>query len=263
MRSSLLYFLPLALLLGACPGQTKEDDPAPAKACLLTKETKMLTYNGTDYPAYSSRITYDSRYQPTSVTQDSAGVEKDVATLSYNSNKQLAQVTNTKTQLTYEYNNQNQLVKQTRFIKNPETGAFEKQDFYTFSYSASNNLAVAQYFYTGMGTESLYYTYKYTYTNGDPIKIEHLDAQQNRLLLANITYDDKPSPYLVQLLGFFEPVQAPARHNLVQYTATDRNNGITSYTASYIYNEDGFPVTAVKQYLSGYKELTAYTYNCP
>ncbi|GAB3813093.1 hypothetical protein [Pontibacter rugosus] len=260
MRKQLLYLLPMALLLWGCPGES-DDAPKPEEECLLQSESVTSVGGGADYPIWTSRYTYNSQKQLTAVARDSSGVPVSQSTLSYDSNNRLVQVKTANAELVYEYNSKNQLVKQTR---NRQSGTAQNQDYYAFTYNSNNELAEARYYYVVSGSPSFYYIWKYTYTKGNPTRVEQLNTRDERIALLELSYDEKPSAKPALADTFFEPTSAPAANNPIAGTLNAPGFGTQKYTIAYTYNQKGLPLTATQTYVNGsINQVTTYTYTCP
>lgn len=261
MKTRLLYLLPLAVLLWGCPSSDSET-PEPEETCYLQTYTKFQPLAGNEKVAFSTKYTYNTQGQLTTVALDSADVTLQTDQVSYNGQNRISEVTSPKNKLVYTYNAQNQLIKQSRYNANG-SGAYQEIQYYTFAHDSKGQLSEAKYYYAGTGQGNWYYTWKYTYNeSGNPTRIEMLDTRGDRLSLTELSYDAHPSPQSIVPLSFFQPLEAPAANNPVTVTTTNQHQGAMSYTISYTYNPEGLPVSAVKTYGSGEQEQMAYTYTC-
>lgn len=261
MRKQPFYLLPLALLLWGCPGQSNEE-PEPEKVCLLQEQSKTNVYEGDPPQTFSNRFTYNTDKRLVAVALDSAGIEINNATLTYDSRGNLTQVVDNRTRLVNAYGTQNRLQKQTRFDKGG-AGAFQERDYYTFSYATSGDLAEARYFYSASGTASQFYIFRYTYTNGNPTQLTQLDTREQVLARSVHTYDTNPSPRPALAYFYFQPMQAPAANNELSATRTDSGRGNLLYEVAYTYKEDGYPASGLQTHLhNNAQEQLAFRYTC-
>ena len=257
MKTRLFFLLPLALLLSGCPADA-DKETEPEKTCQL--QESVAASGGV---VFTNRYSYNTALQLTGVTQDSLGATTDELSLQYNSDRQLVEVTGKSIRLAYTYNAQNQLLKQSRSYRKTTSGAYEEQDYYTFSYNTNNELAEARYFYTGNGGPSLFYSWKYTYTNGNPTTIEQVSAREDRIALTKFTYDGRPVIGQPVLYSFFQPQENVKSANyLSSYTITDHNGGSSTYTLVYTFAEEGQAKTVTKTGKNGFQETRTYTYRC-
>ncbi|WP_158607145.1 hypothetical protein [Pontibacter oryzae] len=261
MKTRLLYLLPLAVLLWGCPSSDSET-PEPEETCYLQTYTKFQPLGGNKKVAFSTKYTYNTQGQLTTVALDSANVTLRTGQVSYDSQKRLSEIAYPNSKVVYTYNAQNQLTRQSRHIASGN-GAYTENEYYTFAYGSKGHLSEARYHFAGTDQSSWYYTWKYTYNDsGNPTRIEMLDARGDRLSLTEISFDNHPSPQNSLPPGFFEPLLAASAHNPVAVTVTNQHQGTLSFAVSYTYNPEGLPVSAVKTYGSGEQEQMAYTYTC-
>ncbi|WP_242929233.1 hypothetical protein [Pontibacter vulgaris] len=142
--------------------------------------------------------------------------------------------------------------------------------YYSYKYNAAKKRTEAQHYVPDRQTP--FYTYKYSYTNGQISQIiEYFEG--NETFKLHFSFDGKFSPMpdlpLINYRftrGAVNPVFALFRQNVTSYilTSPDGSNIYKheSYTATYTYNEHGYPTEAIKTYLNGDKETTVYTYDC-
>ena len=208
------------------------------------------------------KYSYNKQGQVTTMAIDSAGILVQTYTMSYDSKGRLVQANSSRDAYLNEYNDQDQRVKQIRSYRG-ENGVLQEQDYYTFSYNSNNELAEARYFYSGSGNASLFYIWKYTYTNGNPTTMEQLSAREERITQAKLTYDTKPLLAQRELFTFFQPMEdVKTAHHLSSYSISNSHGGSSTYTLTYTFTPEGMAATAIKNGGQGFQEKRTYTYSC-
>lgn len=261
MRKQSLFLLPLALLLWGCPGQSNEE-PEPEKVCLLQEQSKTNVYEGDPPQTFSNRYIYNTDNRLIAVAHDSAGVETERVTLTYDTQGNMVQALKERIKLVNEYDSQNRLIKQTKFFRDGLAAAFQETDIFTLSYTSTGNLGEARFYYSGAGTPNLLYTFRYTYTNGNPTHITQLDGREKVVLRSVYTFDAHPAPQPMSDYPYFSPHQAPAANNRLSGTHTDDRGYTKRRDIGYTYHENGYPATAIIKHANNNQEQLAFRYTC-
>lgn len=263
MKTRLLFLLPIALLLLGC---SKEETPEPEKVYVLLENSVVSTTKGLGKFVFTTKYHYNEQKQLWRIDMDSAGTTFRTYRLTYNLKNQLVQTHDGHESLINDYDEQGRLVKQTRSTRPGKTGLYAYKEHMTFSYNNENQIAEAHHYTDRHGEVSLFYIWKYTYTNGNPTTIEQLflfqgATQPYTVMLANLTYDDKkaariPLPYVF----FYGINDAPAINNTTSFTLSQHWEGYGNYTQDYTYNAEGYVTTRTTNYPTGHQTFVTYTY---
>ncbi len=220
-------------------------DIAPAICYLVSEQTL------TSYLIYS----YDNNHQLTSYSSDQ--VSTSVLTYDY-SGKIIAELDNGNIQITYDYDQKNQLVQWEELIAN-----FPAYNFRTvFAYNAAGQDTLKQYHRYDPSSGSYYLSQfqRLTYASANTKNYSErktYDGFGNLLFTESFQWDNHPNPHLTNPFFTNEP---PPSNNILQSTFTPA--GATPVTSSftYTYNNNGFPLT---QSMTGFSTIAVYTYtNC-
>ncbi|GHA57445.1 hypothetical protein [Pontibacter akesuensis] len=260
MRKNSLFLLPLALLLWGCPGQSNEE-PEPEKTCLLQEHSSIGVNGGVSNATYSSRYTYNTDGRLSVVARDSAGIEKGKTVFTYDSRGNLVQEENNYTKVVNEYDKQNRLVKQTKFLM---VGPTANSELYlaTFSYTSTGDLAETRYYSPSTGPATPRQILRYKYTNGNPTHITHLDGQERVEVQSLYTFDAHPAPRPTPDILSLTPQQAPAVNNMLSATHTNNRGYTTRYDIDYTYQGNGYPATAIIKFPNNNQVQLAFRYTC-
>lgn len=220
-------------------------DTAPAVCYLASEQTQnlSLTYS---YDDHNLLTTYTSNHVSSSVlTYDHAG-------------KIISELDNGTIQITYEYDQKNQLVQWTEMIADYPSYNYR----IIFSYNNVGQDTLKQYYRYDISSGS-YYLWQYqslryesNYTRNFSEKRTY-DAASTLLYTENFLWDNHPNPHLTNPFFTNEP---PASNNVVQYTYTPAGGSPSTTIFAYTYNGNGFPLT---QTIPGFSAFATYTYtNC-
>ncbi|WP_207431501.1 hypothetical protein [Sabulibacter ruber] len=261
MLKNLLYFFTLGLFAFGCL-DGNETDPAPLGDCQISTTAD----GGTGYP-FTLKYSFNDQNQLTRITAtDTSGLD---VRLTYDTKGRLFTEKEGDVVWENEYNTQDQLVKQTRTFS---AGGRIEQDFYLHTYNSAGQLQEST-FHSANEPSFTQYRYVYHYTNNMITHVEKTTYAANGFVEdITITYDGKKQPLpLLPMIDFHlhfgdpHPAFGLSAGNVTSYKVVNREDGSispVSYTASYTYNEQGYPTEAVRVYADGTVKRR-YTYNCP
>lgn len=270
-----LLFLLLVLCLVACDKSSDETDtPVALKNCVLTEETFTISFSSRKTKTVNS---YDAT---------TGQIVKSVVTVSvdngewmphghweytYNTMGLIEQENYVykdgvvSARITYAYDASKLLTKAT--IYRLESGELKENSVYNYQYDSSTQLkrVDAQ---LPMFNTPVYHTFEYK----DGIMIKNTSFKQDGTIryVLEYTYDDKKR-VLTPDFGFnsryIEFAGFPYQHNITSKTMTspnDPNNAdaLNSYTATFEYNEAGYPTTETRLYGDGEQATKTFTYTC-
>ena len=220
-------------------------DTAPGICYLASEQTSNTTL------VYS----YDNNHQLTTYSSDN--VSSSVLTYD-NSGKIISELDNGNIQITYDYNQKNQLVRWTEQVANYPAYNFQ----IIFDYNGAGQDTLKRYYRYDPASSSYYLSQYQRLSYSLPNTMNYserktYDASAILLFTESFLWDNHPNPHLKNPFFTNEP---PPSNNVLQYTFTPA--GATPVTSSftYTYNNNGFPLT---QSVSGSSAAAVYTYaNC-
>ena len=268
MKTKLLLFIALALILAGCLEiDTTSNDQTSANACQLTSSTTTLVNASGNRFNYTLNYTYNENGLLTGIASpDSVSLN---IRLAYDDQNRLLTEKGGLYTWAGEYDARGRLVKQTRTF---EFAPGRTEVYYLeHQYSPEGQLQESRYYAEEQPADVLVYTYRYTYSNGHLAGVEQLSEQDGRYYSATILTDGKASPLPtlpMHLLYMFRdeilPVMGLLEGNRINYSVHqgEGNSGLQSFTASYTYNDAGYPTSFTRTYANGTTEQTSYTYGC-
>jgi len=220
-------------------------DTAPAVCYLASEQIQNATL------IYS----YNDQNQITSYTSNH--VSSSLLTYD-NAGKIISELDNGNIQITYEYDQQDQLVQWTETITNYPT----YNNRITFNYNGVGQDTLKQYFGYDVSAGSYYlwqfqgFSYASTHTKNFSEKKTY-NSSGTLLYTENFIWDNHPNPHLANPFFTNEP---PPSNNVVQYTYSPVGANPSTTTFTYTYNKNGFPIT---QTIPGFSAFGVFTYtNC-
>jgi hypothetical protein len=269
MKTCLYSFAIVILcMLTACLETGSDDDNnKPAQSCKLVSSSTTITNNQGASHSYDLWYSYNNDGQLQAIQgQDTSSFNIE---LRYDSQKRLINEKMGSHTWRSEYNNEGQLEKQVLTFEFAP-GRFETY-YFLHKYNSAGLLQQSEYFADEETTDILLYTYKYSYQSERIAGIEKISEQDARYNAATILFDDKKLPLPALAMHLFYtvrdealPVTGILPANIINYNVQqgEVSSGFRSFTASYSYNHEGYPLTVNRTYADGGKEVTNYTYNC-
>jgi len=273
MRKNLLYLLAALLVLSSCDASKDQPEPEQVlfRAYYLQKQVANYVWPNGSTGTIEQLYSYNDQNQLIGISATTYSKTEPLhQTLSYNDNNQVVHIQSTPLQSwSNTYNENHQLIKQVRTtIQDDETTDVH---YYQNTFNDAGELTEAQIRNIKDNVDEPGPVFKYAYTDGQVTSILSEYPAGGRYVDHFYTYDDKLAPlpsYLPQVIGikyssYFLPGKFPSQHNIASYIALDENGErkkIYCYTATYTYNEAGYPVTCTKNFEDGTVEKTTYTY---
>jgi hypothetical protein len=250
MFKKILFALPLVVLITACK---KKVDPVPATPLTGICYPISLSTNGSSF----LNIIYDSNNRLDSLVIPKSNTSSKIK---YNSNgrliKNIGYSGSTDTSYySYHYDVNGRNDKDTLFLN---TGSFVADSAISYTYNIAGQITRTD----GKGVISgntgyILYTYD---TDGNMI----LEQDYNGTILFQTisnTYDTKSWPFSV----YPEIVASTQKHNILSKVVKDNTGTVDiyqSYTATYTYNNNNYPLTETYNYQGGFSYTTTYNYTC-
>lgn len=265
MKTKLLLLLALLFVFGGC----SKDEPAPERTYLLRYKKSQTTLPDGGYLNIDLTYIYNEKDQIVSI--DGATVRKGTdeigtTTIDYDSQGRLTYAANSSgTTWTITYNAKGQIDKIVKRYLWSDTSIQE------FFYDNSGQLIQLNAYRQRGRIISLVSTHQYTYAANNTVKIKKINSSGTENKEYSITTDTfKGSlPFLQHQISMefytYEVVPEPllTPHNILSNEVKDvilnQRTG-ESYTSTFIYNEGGYPITAVRTFEDGSIENIQYIY---
>ncbi|KQC00150.1 RHS repeat protein [Pedobacter sp. Hv1] len=232
MKKLILAMLTISIVLNACKKEAIEEvvkiEPTHKNLLLKRVDNDGLVFN----------YTYDANNRLTSYTRTSnAANPAQSFTFIYNSNGSLAEMTNNNFNRTiFSYNADGTISKKLEY--NGTGASATLINTYLYTYAAG--VVTEQYIFASTGNG---WRYLHTYdTKGNLIEIKYYTTTSSDLIgtfsgSSTYKYDDKPSYKSTMPKEFFFPNSAVNNLNVAY-----GNSGAVSYSYTYEYNVDGYPI---------------------
>jgi len=292
MKLNKLYLFVFWLLLSSCEKDATPEKEPMATDCLVQQVISYTTSRGNSQPRDRMKqvFSYDSQNRITQIVR--MGMENHTAdyeattTYHYDSKGRVAEIRLNSTysagveyQVTFEYNDQDQIVVRRYFDKWGEKPQVELAKVeYTYA-KADELLSSIHYAITPESKGELVHiiSKEYAYTNGlmSRVKTYPIDPELQFLPYEDdIRYDSGKAPFstsprqLAFMLDFeIGPVDLtfPQHHNVTSVARWQQGGRMEhSYNIHYTFSKEGYPLTARQKYSEGnYVELNyEYSYTC-
>lgn len=244
MKKILYLFSASLIVLTSC---SNDDDSNNVSTANLLKEA---TYIEGSYTS-SSKITYDGN----KIVQIVAGSDKTVYTYTgslITKEEEFAGGNNIDSKVEYSYENNKLKTSVSTEISGSET--YKSKNVYTHNSDGTVNY-ISYNVNVTTGVETLSSSGKYTFLNGNVVKIEDEAGYSS-----TYEYDTKNNP-TKNILGFDELMdQEFSVNNIVKRTSTYNGTNPSIITYEYDYNTDGYPTERRGFYNGGTNGITKYFY---
>jgi len=260
MKKNLLLLLSSFIIFSSCEkDEIEKKDEVSNATCLPTE----INYDNNNY---TRKFTYNTESQI--IREDIIDNNTNIGynTFEYNANKLIKQnaynaQSTLKSYYTYEYNSSNQLIAE-KYFDLSNGSAIEKESF-TYEYSSPTELKKSSYF----ENNTLYSYRTYQYSNGLMTKIQSFKANGNQSGQTEIEYDNNKSALssLNPIIVLFGTTAFPYQKNIIKHIVKDANGQTVndeSYSSTYEYNSQGYPLKRNENRLDGRIRSVLYKYNC-
>lgn len=245
MKKILYLFGASLLMLTSCSNDEDSDSPDTA---YLVKE---IAYVEGSY-SFSSKITYNGNKIVSSVDSDG---EKTLYTYTgdlITKEEEFAVGNNIDSKIEYSYDN-NQLKTS---VSTEISGSVTYKSKNVYTHNSDGTVSCKTYnINLTTGAETLSYSGKYTFLNGNMVKRE-----QGTDYVLVFEYDTKNNP-IKNILGFDKLMETEfSANNIIKITSTNNGSNPSISTNQYDYNTAGYPTEQRSFYNGGISGVTKFTY---
>lgn len=271
----------LSITIVGCEKEGEETSPNKPDT-KLDKECYPTAFSATGNGGATGSILYDDNYKVTRIDESHDGENSGYTEYQYDSDEKLVRSNYhddggaISSYAIYEYNNDNSVSSYTVYSLLEES-SIVKDMRYVYDYNTSKQISKTSFYFNDNGTEKLFSEYQYEYNDSNQITRMRssrsgwgttiTDYQYKDGLLVKVTssgsgggktitayeYGDKKGQYSALkkanpvLFTFPFTVTSESLENvLLKKLITNESNEVTneeeSFTASYEYNENGYPV---------------------
>ena len=143
-----------------------------------------------------------------------------------------------------------------------------KTGYRTYSYNSLKQMTLSvNYMSVGLGSNTfeVVSSEAYTYTsNGNVATEKNYDGSSNLVTTTTYTYDNNPAFASNSDIDPGNP-EFENKNNVLSATTVDASGNAVaadSYTITYIYNSDNYPILGEKKYQNGTSQTDVIAYNC-
>jgi YD repeat-containing protein len=267
MNNRLVYLLSLLILMLSCGKESEEIFPAPAEIT----SCKILQTKGSDNGLITT-YQYDDQglLKKVDAVFPNTSQNANYYEMEYDASGKLIKTTwnipstNSYLQVLYDYNNTGQLSRWSLNFRNAE-GNYVPGTYYLYEYNSPDELKQRRLYSVNDGEHTLLHTEDFFYENGLMTKVDLKGQYEHLNKVFLLEYDDKNNHAYQSRVFTMQGYGYPFKHNITKETTLNYKGQVISdesYTITYTYNQQYYPVTSTYLSQSNRKREVTYSYSC-